>query len=67
MPTLLPKTDTVFLREPGQEHRVVNWDRLIENAGDFIKPQGIYPERYRVCEFPAEETLAAMGNELESL
>lgn len=59
--TLLPKTELVILRVPGQKVCEVTWERLIETAGDLVRRQDMYPERYRVSEFPSEEQLAAMG------
>ena len=64
--SLLPKTERIVLGGPDQEPIMVDWDRVVEVVGDLMKPQGIYPERYRVEDFPTVEQLAAMGNELET-
>ena len=40
------------------------WEKVVEVAGHLMTPMDIYPERYRVKEFPPAEQLAAMGNEL---
>jgi hypothetical protein len=32
-------------------------------AGDLMQPEGTYPERYRVLDFPSARQLAAIGKE----
>ena len=64
--SLLPKTERVVLGGPDQEPVMVGWDRVVEIVGDLMKPQGMYPERYRVEAFPTVKQLAEMGNELNS-
>jgi uncharacterized protein YtpQ (UPF0354 family) len=64
----LPKTDTVaIVRLGGQQHppALVEWQRMIDEAGELIEAMEIYPPRYRVRGFPSETQLAAMGNMLE--
>jgi hypothetical protein len=64
--SLLPETDDVILlrpRGPAQVQVVAagNFARVREVAGDLMRPQGMYPERYRVLEFPSECQLSAIG------
>ena len=40
------------------------WEKVVEAAGDLMTPMDMYPERYRVEEFPSAEQLEAMGDEL---
>ena len=40
-----------------------DWERVAGVAGDLMEPQDLYPERYRVVEFPSDEQLAAIGGE----
>jgi hypothetical protein len=67
VPTLLPETDDiVLLRADGAAEKVElaaagDWQRVREIAGDLMEPLGMYPERYRVLEFPTSEQLAAIG------
>jgi hypothetical protein len=67
VPTLLPETDDiVLLRADGAAERVElaaagDWQRVRDVAGDLMEPLGMYPERYRVVEFPSSEQLAAIG------
>lgn len=67
VPTLLPETDDiVLLRANGAADKVElaaagGWRRVLEIAGDLMVPLGMYPERYRVLEFPTAQQLAAIG------
>ena len=45
---------------------MVDWDRAVEVVGTLMKPMGLYPERFRVAEYPTDEQLRAMGAELSS-
>ncbi len=63
--SLLPHTERILLGSEDQEPVMVPWERVVEVAGDLMTPMDIYPERYRVKEFPSAEQLAAMGNELK--
>lgn len=66
--TLLPETDHVILHQPaddGEFGDVVaagDWKRVWEVAGELMQPTGMYPERYRVTEFPTAGQLARIGN-----
>jgi hypothetical protein len=64
--TLLPRTDeVVFFRAKGTGDGEVlaraDWGRVERVAGRLLTAQGLYPERYRVNEFPTAEELAALG------
>jgi hypothetical protein len=64
---LLPRTDLVhFYVAKGKEGEIeatADWDTVMRIAGDLMKPQGIYPERYRVKEFPSDEQLRRLGGD----
>jgi hypothetical protein len=59
---LLPKTDVLLLGRVDGEPAMVEWEKVVEVAGDLLEPLDMYPFRYRVREFPSEDQLAAMGN-----
>jgi hypothetical protein len=65
--TLLPETDDVLLLRPdtaAEKVEVVaagSFQRVRDVAGDLMQPQGTYPERYRVLEFPSQRQLAEIG------
>ena len=65
--TLLPATDDIVLLKPNSVEDTVevaaagSFDRVRDATGDLMQPQGTYPERYRVEEFPSEKQLAAIG------
>jgi hypothetical protein len=63
--SLLPKTERIAFFDPAlpknnQVLGVAAWDRVVAVAGDLLKPQGLFPERYRVDSSPTPEQLAAM-------
>ncbi len=58
---LLPRTDQIAFMQEGSQPMMATWDRAVEVVGDLMTPLGIYPERFRVSEFPTEEQLATMG------
>jgi hypothetical protein len=61
VPALLPRTDRVaFMEEDDDLPMLVDWDRVCEVLGHLMEPQGMYPERYRVEDYP-------YGHELEKL
>jgi hypothetical protein len=37
------------------------WEAIQSVCGDLMQPIGLYPERYRVIEFPTDEQLQAMS------
>lgn len=64
--SLLPRTERVMLVK-GQGNvddmkpiGMVKFDELLDICGDRIKPQGMYPERYRVDGFPSEDQISRM-------
>jgi hypothetical protein len=65
--TLLPETDDIVLLRPDPVADKVDvvatgsFERIRDVAGDLMQPQGTYPERYRVLEFPSPKQLAAIG------
>ena len=65
--SLLPQTDDiVFLRADGGMDKVevvaaASWEKVRDIAGDLMQPEGTYPERYRVLDFPSPRQLAAIG------
>jgi len=64
--TLLPKTDLIafFAQSGGELPRLVEWEKVVEVAGDLMEAVDIYPPRYRVRAFPTKNQLTAMGNML---
>jgi hypothetical protein len=69
--SLLPETDEIHLYRPGPNQgkgnvvAVASWRQVREICGDLLEPAGLYPERYRVREFPTSgqlEQLKSNGN-----
>ncbi|HLA83549.1 MAG TPA: hypothetical protein VJL29_02040, partial [Thermoguttaceae bacterium] len=60
--SLLPCTDLVAFVGVGRDPVMAPWGRVVETLGHLMRPEGIYPERYRVVDFPTREQLAAMEN-----
>jgi hypothetical protein len=58
---LLPLTDTIAFMQEGKGPLMAEWDRAVEVIGHLMEPLEIYPQRFRVSDFPTEEQLAAMG------
>lgn len=66
---LLPQTDAVMFFRPNapDEGKIVAggaWEQVRQVVGDLMEPMGLYPERYRVKEFPSEGQLARIGKGL---
>ncbi len=64
--SLLPEAETVyFVRVKGEDDAEIvagaAWERVRQVVGDLMTPEGLYPERYRVRQFPSAEQLAALG------
>ena len=57
---LLPKTDFVGFEPIDGCLRTVEWQKVMEVAGDLIEAVDIFPPLFRVREFPSEKQLAAM-------
>jgi hypothetical protein len=60
--SLLPKTDTVVLYDPGQPEKksglgTIAWDKLISVAGGLMLDTEMFPARYYVSKFPEGEML----------
>ena len=67
--SLLPQTDAVlfFRPEGGEANKIVaggDWQHVQQIVGDLMEPLGLYPERYRVRQFPSEGQLARIGRGL---
>lgn len=65
--SLLPETEQVFFFRPNapKDKQLVargTWDHVRSVVGDLMEPQGSYPERWRVKEFPSDAMLKAIGN-----
>ncbi len=65
---LLPQTEHVALMRPDQRKGwsgmgVFPWERVAAVAGGLMRAQGLYPERYRVEEFPSADQLEKLGSE----
>jgi hypothetical protein len=58
---LLPKTDAVAFIRSGGESGLVEWEKVVDVAGDLMEAVDIYPPRFRVREFPTEQQLVARG------
>ena len=44
---------------------MVEWEKVVDVAGDLIEPLDIYPPRFRAEGFPSDDQLKAMGNILD--
>jgi hypothetical protein len=62
LPILLPHVDRVaFMEEEDDRPMLVDWDRVCEAVGHLMEPQGMYPERYRVEDYPYGHILEKLG------
>jgi hypothetical protein len=65
--TLLPETDDLVLLRPDAATGRVQvaaagcFNRVRQAVSDLMRPQGLYPERYLVQEFPSEQQLTTIG------
>jgi len=63
--SLLPETDDVYLVRPENDTVEIlasgSWAKVRQLTGDLMEPQGLYPERWRVRQFPSETILAQIG------
>jgi hypothetical protein len=67
--SLLPQTDAVMFFRPTapDDGKIVAggaWEHVWQIVGDLMEPQGLYPERYRVREFPSDAQIAKIGKGL---
>ncbi len=66
---ILPRAEVIFFMDPalGEEAPpvgIARWEDVAKVAGDLLVPvEGLYPERYRVKDFPSEEQLAGWQND----
>lgn len=63
--TLLPQTDLVYFfvaqgKDKGDVVATGEWEQVQQALGHLMKPQSLYPERFRVQEFPTPEQLEAI-------
>jgi hypothetical protein len=62
-PTLLPRTELIFFVDPAQGEQapplgVARWADVAKVSHELTTPvEGLYPERYRVRDFPSNEQL----------
>jgi uncharacterized protein YtpQ (UPF0354 family) len=61
--SLLPRTEQVVLGGEGRQTIVAPWERVVEVAGQHMTPLDMYPERFRVEEFPTPEQLAVLAQQ----
>jgi hypothetical protein len=64
--SFLPKTDYIAfgrVRDPKTVEIMAHapWFHVEAVLGDRIRPVGIYPERYRVEQFPTEDEIGTLG------
>ena len=64
--SLLPKTDQIFFFRPhaSEDKQLAaqgDWDHVRSLVGDLMEPQDVYPERWRVREFPSEVMIEQIG------
>ena len=64
VPTLLPRTDKVALLVPDHKHVLVDWEKVAAVVPDLMESLEMYPARFKVTDFPGDEQLAAIGNDL---
>lgn len=57
--SLLPESDLVAFAESVEQSEplFVPWNVVRDEVGDLMKPQDMYPERYRIDEFPTAKQL----------
>lgn len=63
--TLLPKADLILFADIEADGIVAqaHWDIVFDRCSHLMKPQSIYPERYRVTEFPDKSILEEINQE----
>lgn len=64
--SLLPQTEKVcFIQGASAQGNTIgafaDWARVQDVVGDLMKPVGLYPQRFRVEQFPTGEQLKAIG------
>jgi hypothetical protein len=63
VPALLPRVEAIGFARQGNEGEIVSmgeWEQVCSVVGDLMTPVGLYPERYRVEQFPSATQLAAI-------
>lgn len=66
---LLPETDAVLFFSPtaADDGKIVaggSWEEVQQVVGELMEPMGLYPERYRVKEFPNGNQIKRIGKGL---
>jgi hypothetical protein len=61
---VLPKTDSIMFTEEERPPIMVDWQRATDKYGDLMKPEDIYPPRWRVRDYPARDELLTIGKEM---
>ncbi|MEX2310354.1 MAG: hypothetical protein WD738_22490 [Pirellulales bacterium] len=64
--SLLPETDRILLFRPtsdlqGEVVASGEWEIVRRVVGDWMEPQGLYPERWRAREYPSKSMLEQIG------
>lgn len=66
--SLLPKTDiVVLLRLRDNKCAFLPWAELVAACGEFLKPSGNLPIRYKVDGFPADDVFLALSERFDKL
>ena len=67
---LLPQTDSIFFFRPtGEKEGTIvaggPWEHVQQIVGNMLEPSGMYPERFRVQDFPSDYQLEAIGKQID--
>jgi hypothetical protein len=66
---ILPRAEVIFFMDPalGKEAPpvgIARWEEVVKADGELLVPvEGLYPERYRVRDFPPQEQLDRWQND----
>jgi len=60
IPTLLPRTDVVYIGRQNLKGIMVHWDQMEAVVGDLVEPTDNYPPRYAVNSFPTPEQMGRL-------
>ena len=65
--TLLPRADRIAFVQPSRPEReqvvgMIPWDRVVHAFGNRMAPQNLYPERWRVEDFPPANEILNLRN-----
>ena len=59
--TLLPRADRVAFVRRDKVLGMIPWERTLEAFGHLMTPLGLYPERWKVDDFPGDAALRSPG------